>query len=73
VVKNLSAIGYDPTNMYMASYDWRLSIGLLEQRDQYFSKLKNQLENNKLTFGRRSVVLGHSMGKQLHQDSKNLN
>ncbi|ORZ11249.1 Lecithin:cholesterol/phospholipid:diacylglycerol acyltransferase, partial [Absidia repens] len=62
VLKNLSAIGYDTTNMYMASYDWRLSLELLEHRDRYFTKLKNRIEHNKRMFERRTVIIGHSMG-----------
>src|SRR4051794_23884983 len=37
-------IGYDSNNLFMASYDWRLSFKGLEQRDKYFTKLKNMIE-----------------------------
>ncbi len=50
----------------MASYDWRLSFRHLQQRDQYFTRLKNMIElaysssNN-----RKVVVITHSMGSNV--------
>ncbi|CAO3589733.1 unnamed protein product [Absidia cylindrospora] len=48
--------------MHMASYDWRLSLGLLEHWDRYFTKLKNRIEHNKRMYECRTVIIGHSMG-----------
>ncbi|KAI8339213.1 phospholipid/diacylglycerol acyltransferase [Chlamydoabsidia padenii] len=62
VIQNLSAIGYDSNNMYIASYDWRLALGNLEKRDHYFSRLKSHIEGTTQGTGRKSVVIGHSMG-----------
>ncbi|ORZ17995.1 phospholipid/diacylglycerol acyltransferase [Absidia repens] len=62
VIENLSAIGYDSNTMYMASYDWRLALGHLEVRDQYFSRLKTHIESMKQASGQKAVVIGHSMG-----------
>ncbi|CAI2164474.1 14450_t:CDS:10 [Funneliformis geosporum] len=62
MIQNFAAIGYDNNNMHLAAYDWRLSFYNLEVRDQYFSKLKATLELAKKIDGRKSVVVGHSMG-----------
>ncbi|SAM01260.1 hypothetical protein [Absidia glauca] len=62
VTRNLSAIGYDTNTMYIASYDWRLTLDNLEKRDHYFSRLKSHIEGTTLGTGRKSVVIGHSMG-----------
>nr|CAG8450344.1 2325_t:CDS:2 [Entrophospora candida] len=62
MIQNLAAIGYDNNNMHLAAYDWRLSFYNLEIRDKYFSKLKANLELAKKSEGRKSVVVGHSMG-----------
>jgi phospholipid:diacylglycerol acyltransferase len=48
--------------MHMASYDWRLSFRALEERDQYFSRLKSSLELSKKQFGKKAVLVAHSMG-----------
>lgn len=31
-------MGYDESNMHMASYDWRLPFRMLESRDRYFTR-----------------------------------
>lgn len=48
--------------MYLASYDWRLSYHNLEVRDRFFTKLKAQIELNKKIYGKKTVVMTHSMG-----------
>lgn len=63
IIENLAAIGYDTNNMHLASYDWRLSFSNLEVRDKYFTKLKATIETSKLTHGRKTVIISHSMGK----------
>jgi len=35
VIENLADIGYDPSSMHMAAYDWRLPAQLVEERDGY--------------------------------------
>lgn len=66
VIENLAAIGYDSNNMFMASYDWRMSPSKLESRDRYFTKLKVLVENAVLTNqGRKVVLMSHSMGSQV--------
>ncbi|KAI9263288.1 Lecithin:cholesterol acyltransferase-domain-containing protein [Phascolomyces articulosus] len=65
IIENLAAIGYDSTNMHLASYDWRLSFSNLEIRDHYFSKLKSIIETGNRNEGRKTVIVTHSMGSIL--------
>ena len=62
MIQNFAAIGYDSNNMYLAAYDWRLSLYNLEVRDKYFSKLKATIEMAKKADNKKSVVIGHSLG-----------
>jgi phospholipid:diacylglycerol acyltransferase len=64
IIENLAFIGYDNNNMYLASYDWRLSFYNLQVRDQYFSKLQAMIETSiKVSNGIPAVIITHSMGK----------
>ena len=65
ILQNLGAIGYEPDTMVTASYDWRLAYLDLERRDQYFSKLKQQIELFYALTGEKSTLVGHSMGSQV--------
>lgn len=65
ILENLASIGYDPTNAFTASYDWRLTYMNLEVRDQYFTRLKSYIEVAKKTSGRKTVLVSHSMGSQV--------
>jgi phospholipid:diacylglycerol acyltransferase len=38
LIENLAVINYDTNNLFLASYDWRLSYYNLEVRDGYFSR-----------------------------------
>lgn len=60
IIENLAHVGYDSSNMHFASYDWRLAPNLLEQRDQYFTKLTTQIESLVNANG-KVVIVGHSM------------
>lgn len=62
LVENLAAIGYDSTNMLLMPFDWRLSYGNMQARDQYFLKLKHQVEYLVHGFGQKVVISAHSMG-----------
>ncbi|SGY34421.1 BQ5605_C002g01628 [Microbotryum silenes-dioicae] len=42
--------------------DWRLSYYNLEVRDQYFSRLKSQIDYNLAIGGKKTALLSHSMG-----------
>jgi phospholipid:diacylglycerol acyltransferase len=65
IFENLATIGYDPTNSFTAAYDWRLSYGNLEVRDQYFSRLKSYIETWVNINHRKVVLTSHSMGSQV--------
>lgn len=39
-IKTIVFLGYDEGSMHMASFDWRLSMKDLEERDKYFTRLK---------------------------------
>lgn len=65
ILENLAVIGYGPDNMVSAAYDWRLAYLDLERRDNYFSKLKAQIELSNRTMGKKTVLMGHSMGSQI--------
>ncbi|KAH1645289.1 hypothetical protein KXX59_008570 [Aspergillus fumigatus] len=65
ILENLATIGYDPTNAFMAAYDWRLSYLNLEVRDQYFSRLKSYIETAVLVKGEKVTLASHSMGSQV--------
>ncbi|KAF9194642.1 hypothetical protein BGZ51_008573 [Haplosporangium sp. Z 767] len=65
IIKNLAAIGYDNNNMHLASYDWRLSFANLENRDNYFSRLKASLELSLKVNGEKQVLVAHSMGSSV--------
>jgi phospholipid:diacylglycerol acyltransferase len=65
ILENLATIGYDPVNSFTAAYDWRLSYANLENRDQYFTRLKSYIEIAKRTSGRKTVLVSHSMGSQV--------
>ncbi|RPA79146.1 Phospholipid:diacylglycerol acyltransferase [Ascobolus immersus RN42] len=65
IIENLATIGYDPTNSLTAAYDWRLSYGNLEVRDQYFTKLKMHIEAYVRTSGKKITLVSHSMGSQV--------
>ncbi|KAK0384314.1 hypothetical protein NLU13_8402 [Sarocladium strictum] len=65
IFENLATIGYDPTNSFTAAYDWRLSYGNLEVRDQFFSRLKSYVETWVNSNQRKVVLASHSMGSQV--------
>lgn len=47
IIENLATVNYDTNNLYLAPYDWRLSMWNLEERDGYFSRLKAIIEGLK--------------------------
>ncbi|RMJ17929.1 hypothetical protein CDV36_002357 [Fusarium kuroshium] len=65
IFENLASIGYDPTNSFTASYDWRLSYPNLEVRDRYFTRLKSYIEIAVTVDNRKVVLASHSMGSQV--------
>lgn len=65
MIEALADIGYDYNSMYMASYDWRLAFADMENRDRYFTKLRQQIETLVSLNGKKAVVVAHSMGGNL--------
>ncbi|KAE8270998.1 hypothetical protein A4X09_0g1314 [Tilletia walkeri] len=62
VIENLAVIGYDSNNLWLAAYDWRLSMSNLETRDHFFTRLKLRMEQNLALFDKKTVLVAHSMG-----------
>ncbi|XP_044497490.1 phospholipid:diacylglycerol acyltransferase 1-like isoform X1 [Mangifera indica] len=63
LIANLARLGYEEKNMYMASYDWRLSYQNTEVRDGTLSHIKSIIELMVSTNGgNRAVIIPHSMG-----------
>ncbi|PKI82533.1 hypothetical protein MVES_003485 [Malassezia vespertilionis] len=62
IIQNLAAVGYDINKIYLASYDWRLSMYNLEIRDHFYSELKSRFELNLAVTGKKTVFVSHSMG-----------
>ncbi|XP_006357470.1 phospholipid:diacylglycerol acyltransferase 1-like [Solanum tuberosum] len=63
LIANLARIGYEEKTMYMAAYDWRLSIQNTEVRDQTLSQIKSNIELMVATNGgNKAVIVPHSMG-----------
>lgn len=62
IIENLAVVNYDTNNLYLAPYDWRLSMWNLEERDGYFSRLKATIEGLKKRQKKRVVIAAHSMG-----------
>ncbi|KAG8221338.1 Lecithin:cholesterol acyltransferase-domain-containing protein [Butyriboletus roseoflavus] len=67
IIENLAVVDYDTNNLYLAAYDWRLSMWNLEERDGYFSKLKVMIEGLKKRQGKKVVIVAHSMGSTVRK------
>ncbi|KAH7915076.1 Lecithin:cholesterol acyltransferase-domain-containing protein [Hygrophoropsis aurantiaca] len=67
IVENLAVVNYDTNNLYLAPYDWRLSLYNLEERDGYYSKLKSTIEGLKKRQNRKVVLAAHSMGSTVRR------
>jgi len=62
IIENLAAVGYDINQIYLAAYDWRLSMYNLEERDHFFTRIVSQVEMNMKVYGKKTVLISHSMG-----------
>ena len=62
IIENLADVGYTPSNMTVAPYDWRVAFPILESRDGYFTKLQYKIEAMVKTNGKKVVLTSHSMG-----------
>lgn len=60
-----SELGYDSNSMIGAAYDWRLAPIQLQQRDSFFTTLKQWLEVAVERHKRPAIVIAHSMGTNL--------
>jgi len=69
MIQNLAEVGYDPSNMVMQPYDWRLPFHLLEERDGFFTNLKARIEAMHKTSGKKVVLATHSMGAMVIRTS----
>lgn len=65
IIENLAAIDYDTNDLWLASYDWRLSYPNLETRDHFFTRMKLRFEQNLLLTGKKTVLVSHSMGSSV--------
>jgi phospholipid:diacylglycerol acyltransferase len=65
ILENLATIGYDGNNAFTAAYDWRMSYINYENRDQYYTRLKNHIELAVRISNKKVVLLSHSMGSQV--------
>ena len=62
IIGNLGAIGYDPGNMAVVSYDWRLSFEMMESRDYTLSRMKMEIELLVRKNKEKAVIMAHSLG-----------
>ncbi|ELA46669.1 hypothetical protein VCUG_01819 [Vavraia culicis subsp. floridensis] len=62
IIRSLSLLNYDSNSLIVFPYDWRISFEQLEQRDAFFTRLKNEVEMLYRIHNEKVVVLGHSMG-----------
>lgn len=62
IIENLAAVGYDINMIYLASYDWRLSMANLEVRDHLYSEMVSHIELNTKLYKQKTVLIAHSMG-----------
>ena len=72
LIEELALLGYDATTLAAETYDWRLSVPALEERDGFFTRLKARCEamvatnqNGKRDGGgktRKLALLAHSWG-----------
>jgi hypothetical protein len=74
LIEKLRTQGYSDTkegdtqpNLIAAPYDWRLSAFGLEQKYQYFTNLKKEIENLYEPNKRPVVIIAHSMGNRVTQ------
>ena len=65
LIQSLADVGYDPSNMDMITYDWRMAFPLLEERDGFLTDFKLKVERMVEKNGEKVVLLGHSMGNCL--------
>jgi len=65
IVESLADIGYDSSDLYAHTYDWRLSPDRLEARDGLLTRLKHTFESSYEIHQKPACVLSHSYGDLL--------
>lgn len=61
IIRNLADIGYDSSSLAVATYDWRLSPDLLQERDGFFYRMKHLiLQLYEQHHEQRIIIIGHS-------------
>ncbi|KAL0043739.1 hypothetical protein WJX82_004801 [Trebouxia sp. C0006] len=68
LIESLGDFGYDSNSLVGVTYDWRLAVPLLEQRDGYFTKLKAAIEGTHKLHKQKVVVLSHSWGDNVFRN-----
>eukprot|EP00891_Asterochloris_glomerata_P002292 jgi/Astpho2/2292/e_gw1.00040.193.1_t len=68
LIESLADLGYDANTMTGVTYDWRLSVPMLEQRDGYFTKLKATIEIMCKLQNQKVLVLAHSWGDNVFRN-----
>ncbi|KAF6256224.1 Lecithin:cholesterol acyltransferase-domain-containing protein [Scenedesmus sp. NREL 46B-D3] len=62
LVQSLADIGYDNNNLLAVPYDWRLAIPVMQKRDGFFTRLKNEVELQLQQQHVKPVLVSHSYG-----------
>ena len=62
ITESLADIGYDSSDMYAHTYDWRLSPELLEKRDGLLTRMKHTFEYSYEIHKKPACILSHSYG-----------
>eukprot|EP00878_Enallax_costatus_P008458 GHUV01008840.1.p1 GENE.GHUV01008840.1~~GHUV01008840.1.p1 ORF type:complete len:707 (+),score=149.19 GHUV01008840.1:1658-3778(+) len=66
MVESLADLGYDNNNLVAVPYDWRLPLSVMESRDGYFTRVKQEVEMQyQLSQGIKPVMVSHSYGAQV--------
>eukprot|EP00796_Vickermania_ingenoplastis_P012029 gene12029-8282_t len=60
IIRNLADIGYDQSSIAVATYDWRLSPDLMQQRDGFYVRTKHLILQLYEQHQRPVAIIGHS-------------
>lgn len=60
IMRNLADIGYDQSNLAIATYDWRLSPDLMQERDGFFHRMRHVILRLYEQHRRPVAIIGHS-------------
>ncbi|KAK9805752.1 hypothetical protein WJX73_005728 [Symbiochloris irregularis] len=68
LIEALADVGYDSNMLVGETYDWRLAVPVLQQRDGYFTRLKNRIEVMHELHGEKVMVISHSWGDNVFRN-----